>query len=173
MRTLLLIAALFAAAPFVRAAVAPPQARVEHWPDGSPKLRAQVHRAPSGALVNDGAFVSWHSNGAKESEGLYRDGHREGPWRWWYDSGEPFATATFHAGAGNFRCATRDGKLLREGRYVDDRREGLWTEYWPSGRKRLEGAYVDDLQDGAWTAWTDEDPPRATQVEFRHGERVR
>ena len=48
--------------------------------------------------VEQGHWIYYHNNGAKWTEGDYRDGIKVGVWKVWYDNGKEAYKAKFKAG---------------------------------------------------------------------------
>lgn len=65
----------------------PAEARLVIQPDQSAPLdlefRSSTVRVAEVNGRRTGPSVTWHMNGQKHSEGSYKDGKREGPWRFW------------------------------------------------------------------------------------------
>jgi antitoxin component YwqK of YwqJK toxin-antitoxin module len=76
-----------------------------------------------------GSSSSWFLNGKLKSKGTYRQGRREGKWKFFYET---------------------DGSLLSRGAYLSGEKEDLWEELWPNGEKRSWGEYSKGKKTGAW-----------------------
>ncbi len=101
-----------------------------------------------------GRWITYYSNGSRESEGEYIKNERVGRWQEWYENGELHLDAFFESGAnqGPFKDHYENGQLRTEGFYKGIRRHkglqhGVWkhyneqgelvlTENWSHGRLR-------------------------------------
>ncbi len=173
MRTLIVIAVIFLVAPWVRSRVTPERILATHWPGGNPRTYVTSVLDASGRFVREGHYVSYYENGTKACEGRYSRNVREGLWRWWYDTGEPLGRCFYRHDEGIMTNWSKDGTLLQQGPVRVEVRDGEWTEYYPSGRKRLVGTFRNGVKHGTWTFYTDEDPPRVLPSEWKNGRRVR
>jgi len=93
-----------------------------YWKDG--KLLSASSWKPDGEscpitkMVNgSGIIVVWDENGQKEEEGHYKDGEKDGFWKWWHDNGQKSS----------------------EGHYTNGELDGLMTIWCENGQKRWEG----------------------------------
>ena len=87
-----------------------------------------VHFAlPNG--TKHGPWATWHPNGNKCQEGMYRDGEQEGMRIWWDDN----------------------EKKRKEGKYRYGKEEGTWKTWHPNGQIETEGPYLDGKPEGLWT----------------------
>jgi antitoxin component YwqK of YwqJK toxin-antitoxin module len=173
MRTLILIAALFLAAPWVRSQLAGERTQATHWPNGQLQTLQTYRYGLSGEKILHGRHAMFSESGTPLVEGAYRHGTADGSWQWWYEDGTKRAECVYREGQGNYVSWHPNGKIFLRGTYQNGKRIGLWTEYYPSGRKRLQGEYREDRQHGTWTGWTDSSPSQAAQSEWRDGERVK
>jgi antitoxin component YwqK of YwqJK toxin-antitoxin module len=78
-------------------------------------------------------FDLYKSTGEKKLEGYYKNGLKNGKWKWW----------------------SEDGKMNSSGTYKIGNQDGGWTYWYESGQKKEEGTYKDGNQDGGWTYYTD------------------
>jgi len=61
-------------------------------------------------------------------EGSYKEGSRNGVWKYWYDN----------------------GNLNFTGNFTDDNSDGKHTFYWENGKVKEEGYYVMGKREGEW-----------------------
>lgn len=66
------------------------ETRTSAWPDGSLKEEWNVRRQADGSFMREGSYRSWHLSGRVYEEGEFRGDQRAGTWRSWYDT-EPAA----------------------------------------------------------------------------------
>ena len=116
-----------------------------------------------------GYAFSLYSNGQKASEGIFKDGHRDGLWTWWYENGQKEKEGVFSGGQWSFW----DGKVTHwypggqkssEGTYKDGEKDGLYTRWYPGGQKSKEGTYKDGKQDGKRTEWFPDGDMRSRKI---------
>lgn len=173
MRTVLLISLLFLVAPWLRSELVGETIHTTYWPGGRPRTEQAYRLNLSGERIPHGRHVTYHENGARSIEGIYRDGQRQGLWQWRDENGTEQAECRYENDVGQFVSRFPGGQVYLAGTYHGSRRSGIWTEYYTSGRKRLQGEYRDNRQHGIWTAWSDEDTPREMLSEWQDGERIR
>jgi hypothetical protein len=118
----------------------------ESWPDGSPRLRAEVRIEPDGSTTLDGDYALWYADGQKQYEATYRDGRLHGTERQWHEN----------------------GRLRVEQQYEDGLREGPRYDWDPAGRLRKEERYHRDRPHGTWSVWDGEGKLK-WQGRFEHG----
>lgn len=46
-------------------------------------------------IIIEGKYTAYYPNGQKWSEGVYKNGYRQGVWTQWYETGEKWSTSTF------------------------------------------------------------------------------
>ena len=100
------------------------------WHDGSDQKWHEEHYVDG---KKDGKAVSWHANGNKSEEGVWKADVKHGKWTVWNE----------------------DGDKKSEGEYADGKKSGTWTLYFDGGQKRSEIAYEDDQENGAYKTWHD------------------
>ena len=79
----------------------------------------------------EGLETSYYANGQIKEEGNYKDGKKDGLWKYWDEN----------------------GKLRYEKNYKDGERDGLWKEWFKNGQLTAESNYKDGLPDGLWKKW--------------------
>jgi hypothetical protein len=60
---------------------------------GRVRAEGYVKRVKWGEYQRQGRWVTYHENGQKASEGSYRDGAKDGEWKYWDESGRPVTSA--------------------------------------------------------------------------------
>ena len=63
--------------------------------EADPKKDASTAKRPS---LRHGVWISWHPNTRIREIGRYKEGRRDGVWRWWRASGEGWRSAWYGAG---------------------------------------------------------------------------
>ena len=152
---------------------------VEHFPDGSIRLRVEKSRNEDGRFVEHGASTSFHADGSKAEEGRYEMGVQVGAWVSWRADGSKAWEATFVDGvfSGPFtsfhkndeprrRCSWIAGKIHGKfetfyengapnecGTYVDGKRHGPWIAKYDNGHTKEEGEFEHDRRIGVWTRY--------------------
>jgi antitoxin component YwqK of YwqJK toxin-antitoxin module len=71
---------------------------IEKYPNGAIKAEGFVERFHGGEYRRTGYWKTYHSNGKKESEGMYTGGKQQGTWEFWNEQGEAMPTVEFHMG---------------------------------------------------------------------------
>ena len=105
---------------------------VQTYPDGKIELEQYfIFKAYDSILVKE---IGYYPDGQKRIEGEYRDGKREGQWKYWFSNGNTWSEARYKAGL-------RDGKS---------------TVWYENGRKYFEGNYRMGERSGRWRFWDEE-----------------
>jgi len=60
---------------------------VEKYPNGRLKSAGYVKRVGLADYRRHGRWITYHSNGQKQSEGLYELGEQKGTWTYWDEKG--------------------------------------------------------------------------------------
>ncbi len=89
----------------------------------------------SGTVIAKGRYIdgledsAWvYLLGDVKVEGSFKDGKRDGMWKYYYDN----------------------GILSFEGKFVDDNQDGKHSYYWNNGKLREEGYYIMGKREGEW-----------------------
>ena len=106
-------------------------------PDANGRIRYRYARRSSAdgkTWVRHGRYVSYHPNGAIESEGYYENDLEEGLWRDFYPSGAVAAEGNYKSGKedGLWRFWNQDGEF-QEAVVYRDGQEVMKLESPPSG----------------------------------------
>lgn len=106
----------------------------------------------------EGPWVFWYPSGQKKQQLSYVDGKPEGPGYQWYESGQKQFDGAFSKGRREGRVTLwhPNGQKRSVATFKDGRPQGLWTSWHANGRKKREGTYEDGEPVGTWTVW-DED----------------
>jgi antitoxin component YwqK of YwqJK toxin-antitoxin module len=83
----------------------------------------------------EGLYRTWYENGQLESEANYKDGKKDGLYRWWH-------------------CDS-SGKLKEESNYKDGKWNGSCKWWHENGALEIESNYKDGRKDGLYRWWTD------------------
>lgn len=119
----------------------------------------QVHYGPGGKLVARARFQAGSGQvtrlnrwGVVVEQGLYEEGKRSGPWKFFDELGEPTSLVTYKANQreGESREYGPGGRTLSVKTYRRNTRHGPEIQYGAAGDKVLQGDYVDGLPDGSW-----------------------
>ncbi|MBN1512333.1 MAG: toxin-antitoxin system YwqK family antitoxin [Phycisphaerae bacterium] len=119
----------------------------ENWPDGRPRLRAEMRVEPGGAKTLDGLYTLWFPTGQKQYEATYVDGRLHGTERQWHEN----------------------GRLRVEQHYDHGLRHGPRYDWSASGQLRKEEHYDQDQPHGTWFIW-DGKGKLKWQGRFDHGQ---
>ena len=82
--------------------------------------------------------------GQLRGEGNYKDGKKDGLWKYYYDTNQLREE-------GNYQDGKREGlwkyyilgQLRTKGNYENGKKEGFWKHYYPNGKLREEGNFKD------------------------------
>jgi hypothetical protein len=98
----------------------------------------------------------WHINGSISSEQMYIDGHQNGFYRVFFESGNKRidgAMSSNHEWHGLRREWDDNGQLLREANFVKGDLHGLDRHWFPNGLPRHECNYINGVRDGVQLQW--------------------
>lgn len=101
-------------------------------------------RSPTGSTVRSGEYASWSPSGVM-ARGVYRDGKRDGYWRFWDQDGNPFAEGPFVGGKRHGRWslyAENTDSVRVHIPYLDDQPHGLSQSWDRRGARLIEQPYV-------------------------------
>jgi antitoxin component YwqK of YwqJK toxin-antitoxin module len=84
--------------------------------------------------ITNGLLVSFHENGQKYYEAVYKNGNIEGSYQYWYENGQK-------------SC---------EGMYKNGKLDGIWLGWYTNGQKVCEGIYKGGKKVGEWKSWSNE-----------------
>lgn len=86
------------------------------WPNGGPRMEAEFGTSEPRPMR------WWHENGQLSSEGLARDGLKEGEWTFWHDNGAVQSTGHFRGSLreGPWSFFAADGSLLERAEFRGD-----------------------------------------------------
>ncbi|MDP2423196.1 MAG: hypothetical protein U1C46_07780 [Bacteroidales bacterium] len=102
--------------------------------------------------IKDGFWTEWHINGQKSFEGSYSNGKRDGIGIEYDTQGKELWNGQFKEGEIHGK-----GKLTRDiktyiGEWDMAKKHGMFTEISNDGAK-AEGQYSNDIREGLWTEW--------------------
>jgi len=116
-----------------------------------------------------------------KSEGIYRNGKREGSgaygkaglWITWDENGQKWAEGNYRNGEkeGLWIAWHYNGQKYSDGNYVNGKEEGLWIAWHYNGQKWQEGNYVNGEKEGLWIYW-DRNGQKELEKNYRNGKLV-
>ena len=116
-------------------------AREESYRNGAPDGLSTEYDE-TGRVIQEGEYVEGKEDGPWFEitgdcliRGTYRDGMRNGMWKYYYL--DP-------AGAGT------DSLCFYKGNFIDDNPDGVHTSYWENGKVKDEGRFVNGRKEGDW-----------------------
>lgn len=155
------------------------------YPDG--KLKTIMNYKTGSDEVSS---VSYHANGKKMAEGVYRQKQKTGEWRYYNDLSVLMSEEYYDNGkaVGTWKNYYDDGKLLEAFSWKNGLKEGAWIQYftdgsirmtagytsgklegemkyfYPNGSLMMIGQYHHDLKDGIWTSYKEDGTAEVTTV---------
>lgn len=134
--------------------------------------------------------VSYHVNGKKMAEGVYRQKQKNGEWRYYNDLEVLMSEEYYDNGksVGTWKNYYDDGKLLEVFSWKNGLKDGPWTQYFTDGKIRMTadyvagklegevkyyypggglmvvGEYLHDAKDGIWTSYKEDGTAEVTTV---------
>lgn len=129
-----------------------------------PALWAQPN-LKDGNGIPSGQWAHKDSDGKILSKGLYKEGKREGEWRFYLSpigryASEPDIVGMYENGVknGDWQYTDSRTKVLLKGKFANDQMQGVWTFYDNKGRKLAQGEYTDGIRNGHWTLFRNNAP---------------
>lgn len=91
----------------------------------------------------------------KNKEGNYKNGKKEGIWKYYSYKGHVLLETNYINGERNGLSNVWWSKGIKkeEGNYKNDKVDGLWTDWYENGKKKWEHTWKDGKFDGLWTEW--------------------
>ncbi|MFZ4741569.1 MAG: toxin-antitoxin system YwqK family antitoxin [Bacteroidales bacterium] len=114
----------------------------------------------NGAKKSDGKYKDnkkigdwkfFYKNGNTEQEGMYNNkGNAQGEWKWYFNNGNELLTQNFQDGIeeGLLMEYNDTGKVITKGEFLEGQETGIW--YYNINNYVLEGKYIDGKRDGVW-----------------------
>ena len=131
--------------------------------------RGEVLYAPNNNKPFSGSVFEFYENGTEKLNGRYRNGIKNGKWKWWNEDGGLDSTGSYKNGLmhGQWEFYFSNGNLKGKGQYRDgdggnpselsgipfNGRHGRWTFWYENGQKSEEKTYKKGKQDGLTTSW--------------------
>jgi len=90
-----------------------------------------------------------------EYEGSYKDGIREGLWKWWYENEQLSIEAYYKNGKleGFYRAWHNNGQLLLETNYKSGEENGVFKRWYESGQLKEQGINKIGIAEGLYREW--------------------
>ena len=87
-------------------------------------------------MTEEGLNTDYYDNGKEKMKGVIKDGHREGLWQAWYETGVLWSEAEYKKGIDHGKSITyfENGKVRYEGNYVNGKKVGEWNYYDEQGK---------------------------------------
>ena len=103
----------------------------------------------------EGPWVNYHENEQVDAKGTYKDGKADGPWVYYYENGQLRSKGTFKDGKqdGTWIHYYENGQLLEKGTYKDGKAVGPWVSYHDNGQLWQKRNFKDDKKVGPWVSY--------------------
>ena len=90
-----------------------------------------------------------------EYEGSYKDGIREGLWKWWYENEQLSIEANYKNGKleGLYRAWHNNGQLLLKTNYKSGEENGVFKRWYESGQLKEQGINKIGIAEGLYREW--------------------
>jgi antitoxin component YwqK of YwqJK toxin-antitoxin module len=124
--------------------------------------------APNNDKPYSGSVFDFHENGQKKFNGRYRNGIKNGKWKWWNEDGVIDSTGSYKNGLmhGQWKFYFSNGNLEGKGQYRDGNgtergdtgisrhgRHGKWTFWYESGVLKTEQNWKNGKFEKLGTTW--------------------
>lgn len=105
----------------------------------------------SDGQIKEGAFVYYHKNGLKESEGEFVNNLKEGEWKDWNKAGNHSGIRHFKQGKMVGRnISWHENKNIYDSTLLDENGNGKSFTFYDDGTKNGEGSYIAGYKSGPW-----------------------
>ncbi|MFH1159839.1 MAG: toxin-antitoxin system YwqK family antitoxin [bacterium] len=106
----------------------------ESYPDGTPKRECIYRGSGDKKILLSETF--YYPNGQVQVTGGYKNGQRNGYWKYFYENGNLWSEGYYKEGKNHGKRLTyfENGKLRYEAWYDEDERTGIWKFYDTSGK---------------------------------------
>jgi hypothetical protein len=100
---------------------------------------------PNSDKPYSGSVFELYDNGQKKLNGRYRNGLKNGKWKWWSEAGKMDSSGTFKNGIRNGKWILwhENGQKKSERNYKNGELYGKWTEWHENGQKKIEKTIKD------------------------------
>lgn len=99
----------------------------------------------------NGYWVFYYENGGEKSNGNYFSNLKSGIWNYLYEDGSIKAQSYLEGGKGRYTEFYPSGKRRMEGFNEYDKSTGEWIYYYESGEIEAIGSFKEGLKDDTWT----------------------
>ena len=123
----------------------------------------------------DSIWSYYYENGRKKAEGRFKDGTPYGHWKYYFENGNLKSEGTLNGSSkeGLWKFYYENDGEKSNGKYVNNSKDGIWnyfyedgtlkaqsiitdgigqyTEFYPSGARKMEGTNKNDKSTGEWT----------------------
>jgi uncharacterized protein len=105
--------------------------------------------------LQNGPFEERSIYGYSTLTGFFKDGEKEGEWKYFYYTGAIEKSSNYKEGKlnGPYNYYYDNGQLNVVGSYVNGKKEGVWKWFTNVGSPDMQGSFVNDLQEGEWIYW--------------------
>lgn len=97
--------------------------------------------------------IYWEEDSTIKAEGRIRDGKPDGMWRYYYESGNLWATVTYDEGEITGKAMLyhdeEEGKMKAQAEFEDGVMEGEYREFYSNGERKATIEFKDGKMDGA------------------------
>jgi len=99
----------------------------------------------------EGFWTFYYENGGEKSNGNYFSSQKSGIWNYFYEDESLKAQSYLEQGKGRYTEFYPSGKRRMEGYNANEKSVGEWIYYYESGEVEASGFFNDGLKTGAWT----------------------
>ena len=105
-----------------------------------------------------GPYTSYYINGAKETEGFYKNNYPDSTWTYYYENGQIKMRGLLREGSshGLWEYFYENGKINMAGMIINSKREGTWKYYYENGKIKSQGNYLNNARHGIWNYFYEE-----------------
>lgn len=100
--------------------------------------------------IPNGKWKYYYENGNIKSEGRLVGNSKEGPWKFYYENDGEKSSGKYHKNqrVGIWNYFFEDGSIKAQ--TIIENGKGQYTEFYPSGSRRMEGENINDKSEGEW-----------------------
>jgi len=134
-----------------------------------------------------GSVFDFYENGQKKLDGRYRNGIKNGKWKWWNEDGGLDSTGSYKNGLmhGKWIYYHKNGNIRGSGNFINgdggniseftgvplNGRNGVWNFYYENGQKLGNATYKNGVNVGMLTLWY-ENGQKSEEGTYKDGELI-
>jgi len=127
-----------------------------HWIWNLPDGKGVEMEGDFSSNLQNGPWQYYYSSGELSYKANYSKGLRSGEWLYFYKDGTPYRKGVYlnDLKEGLWQTWYEDGTLLMKGSYLEGKEWGVWENFWENGRLKNKATFKDGKLNGPWVSYT-------------------